>query len=86
MGLPAETNESTSRFAASLEAEANTGIKREYRDGQIVAMAGGSPATVPLFPLFSVSCRPNSKAAPATLTAPIFACAMGSVPFTQTCS
>lgn len=44
MGLPAEQSQPASRFAAYLKAEADTGIKHEYRDGHIVAMAGGSPA------------------------------------------
>ncbi len=44
VGLPAEQSQPASRFAAYLKAEADTGIKHEYRDGYIVAMAGGSPA------------------------------------------
>jgi len=44
MGLLAEPIQPVSRFAAYLKAEADTGIKHEYRNGQIVAMAGGSPA------------------------------------------
>jgi Uma2 family endonuclease len=44
MGLPAEPTQSESRFAAYLKAESDTGIKHEYMDGLIVAMAGSSPA------------------------------------------
>ena len=42
MGEPAIKLEPTSRFAAYLEAERSTGLKHEYHDGKIVAMAGGS--------------------------------------------
>ena len=43
MGTPAEKIESTSRFAAYLEIERETGIKHEYHAGTFVAMAGGTP-------------------------------------------
>ena len=43
MGMPAENIESTSRFAAYLAIERETGIKHEYHAGNFVAMAGGTP-------------------------------------------
>lgn len=43
MGEAAIKLESAPRFAAYLQVEQSTGLRHEYREGTIVAMAGGTP-------------------------------------------